>query len=197
MYTIGVDEVGRGPIAGPVVVCACAKRKGITFLHLYPKGVLRDSKKLSEKQRVEIVEKVKPSIENRDLVFGIGESSASYIDQHGIVAAIKDAMQQALQSLHEQGVPRNSYVILDGSLKAPESYSQKTVIKGDEKVEEISLASVYAKEYRDNLMKELALKYPGYGFESHVGYGTSAHYEAITKFGLTELHRKTFLTKFL
>ncbi len=193
MYIIGIDEVGRGPIAGPVVVCACAKREGVSFVSLYPKGELRDSKKLSEKQRASIVEKIKPSIATQDLVFGIGESSAEYVDANGIVPAINEAMRQALESLHDQGIPRDTYIILDGALRAPSSYSQETVIKGDEKVEEISLASIYAKEYRDGLMREYASIYPGYGFDSHVGYGTAKHYEAIKALGLSNIHRRTFL----
>lgn len=192
-YIIGIDEVGRGPIAGPVVVCACAKREGVSFLSAYPKGVLRDSKKLSEKQRNSILETVQSGTQTKDVIFGIGESSAEYIDTNGIVGAIKEAVYQALESLHDQGVPIDSHVILDGSLHAPERYAQETVIKGDEKVEEISLASIYAKDYRDTLMRTKAIEFPGYGFESHVGYGTSAHYEAIKNKGFLTLHRKTFL----
>lgn len=192
-YIIGIDEVGRGPIAGPVVVCACAKRIGVSFLSAYPKGVLRDSKKLSEKQRDSILETLQSGIQTKDVIFGIGESSAEYIDTHGIVSAINEAMHQALESLHNHGVPAHSHVILDGSLHAPEKYTQETIIKGDEKVEEISLASIYAKDYRDTFMRTKAVEFPGYGFESHVGYGTSAHYEALQSKGISPIHRTTFL----
>ncbi|MBP6888124.1 MAG: ribonuclease HII [Candidatus Pacebacteria bacterium] len=197
MYIIGIDEVGRGPIAGPVVVCACAKKNEASFLAFYPRGILRDSKKLSEKQRTYILEKIQPSIIAKDLIFGVGESSAEYIDAHGIVPAIKEAMRLALESLHNQGVPQSSHIILDGALHAPGSYTQETVIKGDEKVEEISLASIYAKEYRDDIMRQFAEQYSEYGFESHVGYGTEAHYKALKSKGLSELHRKTFLKNFI
>lgn len=195
-YVIGIDEVGRGPVAGPVVVCACAIVSGADVIQFFPKGILRDSKKLTEKHRQLILEKIKPLTESGEVFFGIGEVSALTIDEIGISQAIKDAMTQALMSLRDQKVPQESFVFLDGSLHAPASYQQETIIKGDEKIPEISLASIYAKEYRDSLMKEVAKQLPGYGFENHVGYGTSAHYEAIKKHGFTELHRKSFLKNF-
>ncbi len=194
-YVIGIDEVGRGPVAGPVVVCACAIAIGTDIITFFPKQVLRDSKKLSEKNRTAILEAIKPLIEEHKIYFGIGEVSALTIDAIGISASITDAMGQALTMLHAQGVPKESFVFLDGSLHAPEMYTQETVIKGDEKIPEISLASIYAKEYRDSMMKAVAQQFPEYGFENHVGYGTAAHYVAMKKYGLTELHRKSFLKK--
>jgi ribonuclease HII len=194
-YVIGIDEVGRGPVAGPVVVCACAIAIGTDIITFFPKQVLRDSKKLSEKNRTAILEAIKPLIEEHKIYFGIGEVSALTIDAIGISASITDEMGQALTMLHAQGVPKESFVFLDGSLHAPEMYTQETVIKGDEKIPEISLASIYAKEYRDSMMKAVAQQFPEYGFENHVGYGTAAHYVAMKKYGLTELHRKSFLKK--
>lgn len=193
MYTIGIDEVGRGPIAGPVVVCACAIKDGIDITPYFPKGILRDSKKLSEKQRSSILEAIQPHIKNDEILFGIGEVSAERIDEIGIVPSIKEAVLQALSVLHNEGVSKESFVYLDGSLHAPETYKQETVIKGDEKIPQISLASIFAKSYRDDLMVELSKIYPGYGFESHVGYGTASHYEALKNNGFCALHRKTFL----
>ena len=193
MYTIGIDEVGRGPIAGPVVVCACAIKDGVDIVAYFPKGVLRDSKKLSEKQRTGILEALQPHIEKNEILFGIGEVSAERIDQIGIVSSIKEAMNLALSMLHNEGVSNGSFVYLDGSLYAPDIYKQETVIKGDEKIPQISLASIFAKGYRDDLMIEFSKLYPGYGFESHVGYGTPAHYKALRNKGLCILHRKTFL----
>ena len=195
MYVIGIDEVGRGPVAGPLVVCACARRVGVDVLSFFPKGELRDSKKLSEKVRLSIVEKLQPLVEVSDVIFGIGEISALQIDELGLTQAIKDALAVALKKVHKQGVPQDTFIFLDGSLYADEMYQQETIIKGDEKIPEIALASIIAKVYRDTLMKKVADAYPGYGFESHVGYGTKAHYEAIKKEGLTPLHRKSFLTK--
>lgn len=194
-YVIGIDEVGRGPVAGPVVVCACAIRIGTDVVSLYPKKELRDSKKLSEKSRKDIILKVDPFQKSHEVFFGIGEVSARTIDEIGISAAIKEATLEALTSLHTQGVPLDAFIFLDGSLHAPVGYSQETIIKGDEKIPEISLASIYAKDYRDTKMKAFGLQYPGYFFEKHMGYGTSAHYEALKKHGLTELHRKSFLKR--
>lgn len=194
-YVVGIDEVGRGPIAGPLVVCACALRVGTEVFPLFPKGELRDSKKLSEKVRLSIVENLQSLVDSSEVIFGIGEISAEEIDERGLSQAIKDALALALKKVHEQGVPQDTFIFLDGSLHVDEKYQQETVIKGDEKIPEIALASIIAKVYRDTLMKKVADAYPGYGFESHVGYGTKAHYEAIKKNGLTPLHRKSFLTK--
>lgn len=192
-YVIGIDEVGRGPVAGPVVVCACAIKAGLDVVQFFPKQKLKDSKKLSEKNRSLILEKIQKLCESKDIIFGIGEVTALRIDEIGISLSIKEAMLQALTSLHEQDVSKETFVFLDGSLKAPDSYQQETIIKGDEKIPEISLASIHAKEYRDSLMKEKAKIFPNYLFDSHVGYGTKAHYDAIKKYGMTDLHRKTFL----
>ena len=194
-YTIGIDEVGRGPIAGPLVVCACALKNGVEVLSLFPKGQLRDSKKLSEKARLGIVEKLQPLVVSEDIVFGIGEVSPSQIDEVGLREAIKDALASALKNVHDQGVPQDTFIFLDGSLYLDQKHKQETVIKGDEKIPEIALASIIAKVYRDTLMKKIADAYPEYGFESHVGYGTKAHYDAIKKNGATPLHRRSFLTK--
>lgn len=193
MYTIGIDEVGRGPIAGPVVVCVCAVRKGTEVLTLFPKGILRDSKKLSEKVRFSIVEQLQPLVLSQDIFFGIGEVSAERLDEIGLTLAIKEALTHALYKVHTQGVPKDTFIFLDGSLKVDASYQQETIIKGDEKIQEIALASIIAKAYRDTLMKKMADAYPAYGFENHVGYGTKAHYEAIKINGPTPLHRRSFL----
>jgi ribonuclease HII len=192
-YIIGIDEVGRGPVAGPVVVCACAVLSGVGLTHLYPQEKLRDSKKLSKKQRKAILHALESFTQSQQVLFGIGESSVEMIDNEGIVPAIKAATQQALLELERQGVGQESYVYLDGALSLPDTYAYEVIIKGDEKILEISLASIYAKEYRDTMMCEYAKKYGEYGFETNVGYGTSAHYKAITQYGITPLHRKSFL----
>ncbi len=196
-YVIGIDEVGRGPIAGPLVVCACALKVGTDVLPLFPKGQLRDSKKLSEKARLSIVEKLQPLVESTNVIFGIGEVSAQEIDEMGLSRAIKEALSISLKKVHAQNISKGTFIFLDGSLHVDESYKQETVIKGDEKIPEIALASIIAKVYRDTLMKKVADAYPEYGFASHVGYGTKAHYEAIKENGLTPLHRKSFLSNFL
>jgi ribonuclease HII len=195
-YRIGIDEVGRGPIAGPVVVCACAVLYNADVLSLYPKGVLRDSKKLSEKAREKIRSEIEIKNQSREILWGIGEVSASRIDEVGIVPAIKEAMNEALVQLEKSGVDIATEVVLDGGLIAPERYlHQGTHIKGDEKFVEISLASIIAKVHRDTYMKKVAQELPGYGFENHVGYGTKAHYDAITKNGMIIHHRRSFLKR--
>jgi ribonuclease HII len=196
-YIIGIDEVGRGPIAGPLVVCGCALKIGTEVLHLFPGGKLRDSKKLSEKIRIRIVEDLQFFIKRRDIIFGIGEISAEEIDSRGLSQSIKDALACAVIKIHEQGVPKDSFIFLDGSLHVDEMYEQETIIKGDEKIQEIALASIIAKVYRDTFMKKVADAYPKYGFQNHVGYGTQAHYKAIKLYGATPLHRKSFLKKIL
>lgn len=195
MYVIGIDEVGRGPIAGPLVVCACAVLSGTDLLPLFPGLELRDSKKLTEKKRLDIVEQLETFVEDSSVVFGIGEVSAERLDEIGLSAAIKEAVANSLHAIHSKGVSKNSYISLDGSLKADAVYKQETIIKGDEKVIEIALASIIAKVYRDTLMKKVADAYKEYGFEKHVGYGTKSHYEAIKVHGLTPLHRRSFLKK--
>lgn len=192
-YVIGIDEVGRGPIAGPVVVCACAVLVGINVLPLFPKQMLRDSKKLSEKRRLDIVKELQHYRESSSVIVGVGEIEASQIDAIGIVPSIKEAMMIALNAVHSQGVSKNSFVVLDGSLSLPASYQQETIIKGDETVPEIALASIIAKVHRDTHMKQVGDIYPSYGFTTNVGYGTQAHYEAIKAHGLTPLHRRSFL----
>ncbi len=196
-YVIGIDEVGRGPIAGPLVVCACALKVGTDVFALFPKGQLRDSKKLSEKARLSIVEKLQPLVESSDVIFGIGEVSAEEIDNIGLSKAIKQALVASLKKVHAQNISKDTFIFLDGSLHVDERYKQETVIKGDEKIPEIALASIIAKVYRDTLMKKVADAYPEYGFATHVGYGTKAHYEAMKEHGLTPLHRKSFLSNFL
>ncbi len=192
-FIIGIDEVGRGPIAGPLVVCACAIKIGTPVLQLFPQARLLDSKKLSEKQRVSIVEKIQQYIDGGDIFFGIGEIAATHIDEIGLRSSLQEAVHTALHQVHRAGVAQESFIFLDGSLHVDKKFQQETIIKGDEKVLEIALASIFAKVYRDSLMKKAALVYPHYGFESHVGYGTRAHYEAIKNHGITPLHRKSFL----
>lgn len=193
-YVIGIDEVGRGPVAGPVVVCACAVELGVDLLHLFPKRELKDSKKLSEKNREKIRGNLNEFNVEKKIIWGIGEVSASRIDEIGISPAIKEAMNSALLQLENKGISLMTKIVLDGSLYAPERYvNQSTHIKGDEKFVEISLASIIAKVYRDNLMKDLGKVFSGYGFENHAGYGTVTHYNAIKLLGMTEHHRRSFL----
>lgn len=192
-YVIGIDEVGRGPIAGPLVVCAAAVKEGVDILQYFPGQILKDSKKLTKNSRMKILKSIESLEKSKMICFGLGEIPASRIDQIGLTDSISEALETALDGLHTFGVPKDTFVYLDGSLKAPESYSQKVVIKGDEKIPEIAIASIYAKEYRDAKMEAESATYPLYLFEKHVGYGTKKHYEAIKAHGITVLHRKSFL----
>jgi ribonuclease HII len=191
-FTIGIDEAGRGPLAGPVAVGVLAIRSK-SILKLF-KGA-RDSKKLTHEQREAFFLQIKAAKKAGHVHFAVSHSSAAMIDGQGIVPAIKSALNRSLKKLEKLGIlPHHSRVLLDGSLKAPARYTnQKTIIGGDDIEPVISLASICAKVLRDRKMKRLAKKHPKYGFEVHKGYGTKAHYKAIKKHGLSKEHRKTFL----
>ena len=181
-YIIGIDEVGRGPIAGPVTVCACMISADIGKKY---KGI-KDSKKLSEKKREEIFSIIKGKVQ-----YKVTSISAKEIDKKGISFCIKKALATSISIF-----PTDTLVLLDGGLKAPSEFKkQKTIIKGDEKEVCIALASIIAKVTRDRYMCKMAKKHPQYGFEGHKGYGTRAHYMAIEKSGKSPLHRLTFLQK--
>lgn len=190
-HLIGIDEAGRGPLAGPVSVGAVLVP--IDFDWTLVPGV-RDSKKLSEKKREEIFEHVQTLVQTSALRYAVATSSASYIDTYGIVPAISRALAEALEKLEID--PSECRVLLDGGLKAPIEYlAQETIIRGDDSEPVISLASIMAKVTRDRIMKQLSPKYPGYDFHVHKGYGTAAHRQNIQKHGLSRLHRATFCTR--
>ena len=153
---------------------------------------LRDSKKLSKKQREEWFVYLKQEKEKGNCDFAVSMVSAEWIDKVGIVRAITKALNASLVKIVDERDEVSVY--LDGGLKAPEQFKhQQTIIKGDVLHPVISCASIVAKVTRDKLMYDYAKEYSEYGFENHVGYGTKAHYEAIKKHGVTVLHRKTFL----
>jgi ribonuclease HII len=187
---IGIDEVGRGPIAGPVCVGAFMW-KGSPVRN-FPKGLLlRDSKKLYEKQREKWFDLVLGWKSEDKCNFAVSYVEAKEIDEIGIAPAVSKALNNSLHALTRD---TTAAILLDGGLKAPAEFvRQKTIIKGDEKESIISLASIVAKVSRDNLMKKYSKTYPEYGFHLHKGYGTKAHYDAIKKYGLTPLHRASFL----
>lgn len=224
-FIVGIDEVGRGPVAGPVMVCAFIFlvpdfEKQIKEYSIENKLPLRDSKKLTQKQKEKWVKYFKEERGKGNCDFAVSAISASDIDKIGIVPSIQKALnnslnkittqaiksasqdEQNLRALPASGLRRDSdfvhpatlHIYLDGGLKAPVEYvNQETIIKGDELHPVISCASIVAKVTRDALMDKYGLEYVNYGFENHAGYGTSAHYDAIKKYGLTPLHRKTFL----
>ena len=189
---IGIDEAGRGPLAGPISVGAFAITSRAS-LKLF-KGV-KDSKQLSEKQREEWFATIQTQSKKGVVCYTVSFSSAGTIDSKGLTKSTRMAMSRCLKRLEEQGfAPLDSKVLLDGSLYAPSKYrNQQTIIDGDATEPIIALASICAKVLRDRKMKRFALEYPGYGFEVHKGYGTKAHYKAIRKHGISELHRKSFL----
>ncbi len=187
-YVVGIDEVGRGPLAGPVAVGA------VVFLENDLKKIkklfagAKDSKKMSHEKRVEIFEKVKKA---KILEYIVRYQSAQMVDELGINKAIQRCLDSCLYDLKIN--PKNSQIFLDGGLKAGKKFiNQKTIIKGDDKILAISLASIVAKVSRDSLMVKMAKKYPQYSLDVHKGYGTEKHRKAIKKYGLTPIHRKTF-----
>lgn len=178
----GVDEAGRGPLAGPVCAAAVILPK-----HLEIPG-LTDSKKLTDKKRRELF----PLIQEQSVAYGIGLSSQEEIDEINILQATFLAMERALSQLNV----RPDMVLIDGNRERDFGVPVQTVIKGDSLSANIAAASILAKVTRDNLMMELAQQYPQYGFEIHKGYGTKAHYEALRQYGASPIHRRSFLKKF-
>ncbi len=197
-YIIGIDEVGRGPIAGPVTVCAFAIRQVDIqkFSRFAKKLGITDSKKLTEKKRTELSNILCTMQINGECDFSIMMTSAHIIDRQGISVAIKMALQKSLDDVctRQKISPDQVFVFLDGSLYAPTEYGhQETIIKGDGLIPVISAASILAKVHRDRYMTATAKKYPGYAWEQNKGYGTRLHYQGIKKQGITKLHRKSFL----
>jgi len=182
MYIAGIDEVGRGPLAGPVSIGVVWVSKDVDLKEKYP--TLNDSKKLSEKKREEIYERV---IKDSEVSYVVVSNAAEVIDEKGIEFAIKDAVTKGCKKL-----PEDTFIYLDGRLHAPESFRQETVVGGDAKIPTISLASIMAKVERDRYMKKLSEDYPQYGLHKHKGYGTKAHMEAIVECGLSDIHRQSF-----
>jgi ribonuclease HII len=194
-YIVGIDEVGRGPIAGPVCVAAFTLPRNYKLpINNYELKLprLRDSKKLSRKQREIWFRFLKDQKEKGFCDFAVSFVSSENIDKFGIVRAIKKALEKSLEKLNLD--PNEISIYLDGGLYAPIEYvHQETIIKGDELHPIISMASIIAKVSRDRIMINYAKEFPKYGFEKHVGYGTRAHYQAIKKHGQTPIHRKTFI----
>lgn len=192
-WIIGIDEAGRGPLAGPVSVAATMflKEDEKKLLRVFAPIKGKDSKKLSEKQRDFWFGVIEREVQSGRLKVAQAFVGAKIIDAKGIVPAVRMGIAKVLTEL---GVnPMETQVLLDGSLKAPAEYkNQKTIIRGDEKELAISLASIIAKVVRDEKMRSLAKKYPAYGFDKHKGYGTREHREAIEKWGLCEEHRRSY-----
>src|SRR3989344_3906305 len=192
---VGCDEAGRGPVAGPVVAAACVLDKNSigknrTKNKWYAR--VRDSKLITEAER-NILEK---EIKSHVLAWGVGEVSHKEVDKINIHNASLLAMRRAVENLLQKAksVKQKAFLFVDGRFKIPElTIEQKSVIDGDAKILSISAASIIAKVYRDNIMERLDGEFPGYGFAKHKGYGTKEHQRALSKFGPTIVHRKSFL----
>ena len=178
----GVDEAGRGPLAGPVCAAAVILPMGLEI------PGLTDSKKLTDKKRRELF----PIIKEQAIAYGIGLASHEEIDEINILQATYLAMERAMQQLSV----RPDIAMIDGNRAKDLGLPVRTVIKGDSLSANIAAASILAKVTRDDLMTELALQYPEYGFDVHKGYGTKAHYEALRNYDASPVHRKSFLKKF-
>lgn len=183
----GVDEAGRGPWVGPVVAgCAVFLTQNV---NPYLLENLNDSKKISKTKRQKLYDALLEEKQKGTMLLGIGLATAQEIDELNILNATFLAMKRAL----ENSASTPTEVLVDGN-REPKNFNLKTraIIKGDSKSYSISAASILAKVYRDNLMEEMAKKYPGYGFEKNAGYGTKAHIEGLKTLGITPEHRKSY-----
>lgn len=178
----GVDEAGRGPLAGPVCAAAVILPRDLQI------PGLTDSKKLTDKKRRELF----PVIQEQAIAYGIGLASEQEIDEINILQATFLAMRRALDQLSV----RPDLALIDGNRETDFGLPVKTVVKGDSLSANIAAASILAKVTRDNIMIQLSEQYPDYGFEIHKGYGTKAHYAALTEHGASPVHRRSFLKKF-
>ncbi len=178
----GVDEAGRGPLAGPVCAAAVILPRGCVI-----EG-LNDSKKLSDKKRRELF----PIIQQQAVAYGIAFASVEEIDERNILQATFLAMKRAVAQLEGKA----DFALIDGNREPELDIPCQTVVKGDSRCASIAAASVLAKVTRDTYMETLAEQYPAYGFEIHKGYGTKAHYAALTEHGMCDAHRRSFLKKF-
>lgn len=179
----GIDEVGRGPLAGPVVASAVIFESNIEI-----KGIT-DSKKISNKNRLVLAEKIKA----KALSYSYGLIDHETIDKINILQATLKAMKMAVEQL----LPQPDLILIDGNKTFPYNVETISIVKGDQKSFAIASASILAKVYRDEIMMKEAEKYPLYSWDTNKGYGTKEHIEAIIKFGPTPLHRKSFLKKIL
>ncbi len=181
-YVCGIDEVGRGPLAGPVVAAAVVLPRSLPDCLV---GVINDSKKISPQKRAVIYSDL-----YKYAHIGIGSASVEEIDEINILQATFKAMSRAFEVLSKTCSPK--YALIDGNKSPDLPCHTKTIIKGDQHSLSIAAASIVAKHYRDELMSSYAVKYPHYGWERNAGYGTKAHIEALQIYGVTIHHRCSF-----
>lgn len=187
---LGIDEVGRGPVAGPVTVCLFYADKKVDLLDLFVDRKLKDSKKLSAKKREEIYKKLLKMKKLRQVNWKVVNHSADKIDKIGISKCIYNSIKNNIDNFEV----KKSDVFLDGALSKEFG---EVIIKGDEKVPVISCASIVAKVLRDRYMARLDSIVPGYGFADNAGYGTASHLAAVKLLGPSKYHRKTYLSRVL
>jgi len=178
-YPVGIDEAGRGPLAGPVIAAAIYIPP-----HLEIEGI-KDSKELSPKKRRKVYEIL---LQSKEIDYGIGVSSPQEIDRINILQATFEAMKEAVAKLQV----KPDFLLIDGNMGPLVEMKKQKVVQGDKKVRSIAAASILAKEYRDELMAELHLLYPEYNFLKHKGYPTEEHMNALRKYGPSPIHRRSF-----
>lgn len=196
-WVVGIDEVGRGPLAGPVSVCAVAVPFAAytRFVRAARAQGITDSKQLTPERRAALARALRVEVRSGSIRAQIVSASAAAIDKQGIAVCIRQLVLRALKKLDLD--PLRTRVLLDGSLYAPDTFPyQETCSKGDSIHEIIGAASIMAKVHRDTFMTRQASRYPEYGFAVHKGYGTKAHRAAIADHGLCPLHRKSFCHRF-
>lgn len=188
----GIDEVGRGPLAGPIVICCyILDFNKIKKNNNLEKIGINDSKKISDKKRRELINIIK----DFSLEYSFGEASNTEIDKYGIIEANRIAIERGILKLKN----KPDYILFDYNTCDVNflSIPYEKIIKGDANIFSIACSSILAKVYRDDIMIDFSKKYPEYNFEKHVGYGTKIHIENIKKYGLCDIHRKTFCKKFI
>lgn len=193
IYQVGVDEVGRGPLAGPVYVCSLLiKKEDISRVIENSPAPLRDSKKLTEKMREKWFSYLKECKDKNLLSYVVSSCKSGEIDKLGIATCIRACVNSSLEKLEFN--EKETKVYLDGGLHADKKFNQESAVKADENIPVVSLASIVAKVMRDKFMETISKDHPEYGFGKHKGYGTKAHIEAIKNLGPTPLHRMSFLS---
>ena len=194
-FVAGIDEAGRGPLAGPVTAAAVTVRQVPNPNFQFPK--IDDSKKLSEKKREYFYEIL---TNHKDIQWGVGVVSEKVIDKINILEATKLSMIKAIDNLNSKSknlnqksqIPNVDFLLIDGNFGLKTKISQKSIIKGDQKVFSIAAASIIAKVTRDRIMQKVHKKYPNYDFGKHKGYGTALHIKNLYEFGPSKIHRKSF-----
>lgn len=188
-YLIGLDEVGRGPLAGPVCTCAVLIRQNFPIPESFINQI-KDSKKLSPCQREKIYYQV---FEFPQIAFSISLISNKTIDKIGIQKSIFKSFKKSINQIQKKSKIKPDLILIDGNLKIPNlKYKQQAIIKGDDKILSIALASIIAKYSRDSIMTKYSKKYPQYNFHIHKGYGTKQHIQSLKKYGQCPIHRKSF-----